>query len=55
MTIDINKEDLEEIKSNYDDIVNFLSNNFVSFNAVALYIQSISDKVEEIENNLKEE
>lgn len=23
MTIDINKEDLEEIKSNYDDIVNF--------------------------------
>lgn len=55
MTIDINKEDLKEIKSNYNDIVNFLFNKFVSFNAVTLCIQSISDKIEEIENNLKEE
>ena len=55
MTVDIDKEDLEEIKNNYDDIAKFLLNKFVSFNAAALCVQSILDKVEEIENNLKEE
>ena len=55
MTVEVDEDDLKEIKDKYDDISKFFLNNFVSFNAAVLCIQSILNEVKKAENDLKEE
>ena len=55
MEIEIDIDDLIEIENNYDNLSKFLLNNFSSFSACALILQSVMSAVDEVKTQLKED
>ena len=55
MQIDITKADIAEIDRKLPDFAAWLTENFVSFNACAVVLSAVCDKVEEIKAVLQEE
>lgn len=55
MEIDIDMNDLKEIEDNYEKLSKFLLNNFSSFSACALILQSVMSAVDDAKAQLKED
>lgn len=55
MQIDITKADIAEIDRKLPDLSAWLIENFASFNACAIVLSAVCDKVEEIKTVLQEE
>ena len=54
MKIELDMQDLNEIKRNYDGIVGYLTNHLSSFTACAFILQTIMDAVDNAEAQLND-
>lgn len=55
MEIGVDIDDLKEIEDNYEKLSKFLLNNFSSFSACALILQSVMNAVNDGKAKLKED
>ena len=55
MQIEITKADIAEIDRKMPELATWLTENFASFNACAIILSAVCDKVEEIKTALQEE
>lgn len=55
MEVNININDLKEIENNYDNLSQFLLNNFCSFSACTFVLQSIMNAVNDAKAQLEED
>ena len=52
LAVSIDKEDIKEIESSYDDLAGFLTRKYTSFQAAAFVLNSIITAVDEVKRQL---
>ena len=52
LTLSIDKEDIKEIESSYDDLAGFLTKKYASFQAAAFVLNSIVTAVDKVKKQL---
>ena len=52
LALSINKEDIKEIESSYDDLARFLTSHYTSFSAAAFVLDTIVKAVDEVKRQL---